>query len=96
MIKCWYFSFTLEKDENKLSCCPRKKKKYEDDDEVPGVGDERHDGLVVDHDVAAAGALDHLTGALVHDLGRKSGSRTRLRHRNIAKFRQNGHNDINC
>ena len=35
----------------------------------PGVGDQVHDGLVVDDDVAGAGTLDHLTGALVHDLG---------------------------
>ena len=35
----------------------------------PGVGDERHHGLVVHHDVAGPGALDHLAGALVHDLG---------------------------
>ena len=35
----------------------------------PGVGDEVHDGLVVHDDVAAAlHALDHLAGALVHDL----------------------------
>ena len=35
----------------------------------PGVGDERHHGLVVHHDVAGPGALDLLAGALVHDLG---------------------------
>ena len=33
------------------------------------VADERHNGLVRHHDVAAARTLDHLTGALVHDLG---------------------------
>ena len=36
--------------------------------QIPGVGDQVHDGLVVDDDVACAGTLDHLTGALVHDL----------------------------
>ena len=35
----------------------------------PGVGDQSHHGLVVHHDVAGAGALDHLAGALVHNLG---------------------------
>ena len=35
----------------------------------PGVGDEGHDGLVIDHDLAAARALDHLARTLVHDLG---------------------------
>ena len=35
----------------------------------PGVGDQGHHGLVVHHDVAGAGALDHLAGALVHYLG---------------------------
>ena len=38
------------------------------DHQIPGVGDQVHDGLVVDDDVAGAGTLDHLTGALVHDL----------------------------
>ena len=36
--------------------------------QIPGVGDQVHDGLVVDDDVAGAGTLDHLTRALVHDL----------------------------
>jgi len=35
----------------------------------PGVGDKSHHGLVVDDDLAAAGALDHLAGSLVHYLG---------------------------
>ena len=35
----------------------------------PGVGDESDHSLVVHHDVAAPGALDHLTGSLVHYLG---------------------------
>ena len=35
----------------------------------PGVCDEGHHGLVIHHDVAGPGALDHLRGALVHDLG---------------------------
>ena len=34
----------------------------------PGVGDQVHSGLDVDDDVAGAGTLYHLTGALVHDL----------------------------
>ena len=35
----------------------------------PGVGDESHHSLVVDDDLAAARALDHLARPLVHDLG---------------------------
>ena len=35
----------------------------------PGVSDESHHGLVVDHNLAAAGAFDHLARPLVHDLG---------------------------
>ena len=35
----------------------------------PWVGDESDHSLVVHHDVAAPGALDHLTGSLVNDLG---------------------------
>ena len=35
----------------------------------PGLRDQRHHGLVVHHDVAVPGTLDHLAGALVHDLG---------------------------
>ena len=34
-----------------------------------GVCDEGHHCLVIHHDVAGPGALDHLRGALVHDLG---------------------------
>ena len=34
-----------------------------------GVCDESHHSLVIHHDVAGPGALDHLAGALVHDLG---------------------------
>ena len=34
----------------------------------PGVGYQVHDGLDIDDDVACAGTLYHLTGALVHDL----------------------------
>ena len=35
----------------------------------PGLRDQRHHGLVVHHDVAEPGTLDHLAGALVNDLG---------------------------
>ena len=35
----------------------------------PGVGDQGHHGLVVHHDVAGPGTLDHLAGALINNLG---------------------------
>ena len=35
----------------------------------PGVCDEGHHRLVIHHDVAGPGTLDHLRGALVHNLG---------------------------
>ena len=37
----------------------------------PWIGDQRHHRLVVDDDLAAAGALNHLARTLVHDLGGK-------------------------
>ena len=37
----------------------------------PGVGDESHHGLVIDHNLAAARTLDHLARPLVHYLRRE-------------------------
>ena len=61
-MRCWYFSLTL-------GGVKGFRKRLKERKNQPWIGDQCHHRLVVDDDLAAAGALNHLAGALIHNLG---------------------------